>query len=210
MKDVPVLVFGAGGHGRVVADIVRASGWKLEGFLDDDANKSSTTISGLPIFAADEWLRSGTLCRIILGIGDNRARETVAQRVRRAGMTVASAIHPSAVVSAHAHIGEGAVVMPAAVLNTQCRVGEGAIINTAAVVEHDVEIGRFAHMSSNCTAGGGARIGDRTLIGMAATVLPGKRVGCNCIVGAGAVVTRDIDDFQIAYGVPAKVHRANR
>jgi UDP-N-acetylbacillosamine N-acetyltransferase len=160
----------------------------------------------LPVFAADEWLESGADCRVALGIGDNRAREAVAKRVRKMGATLVSAIHPSAVISASAQIGEGVVIMPGAVLNSGCRVGEGAIINTGAVVEHDVQIGRFAHVSSNSTAGGGAQIGNYSLIGLAATVLPGRRVGNHCIIGAGAVVAEEVQDGQAASGVPARVH----
>jgi sugar O-acyltransferase (sialic acid O-acetyltransferase NeuD family) len=209
MNPLRVVVFGAGGHGRVVADIVRACGWKLEGFLDDDAAKGAI-VSGSPVFVADEWLGSGADCRVALGIGDNRARDAVAKRIRKTGATLVSAIHPSVVISASAQIGEGVVIMPGAVLNSGCRVGEGAIINSGAVVEHDVQIGRFAHVSSNSTAGGGAQIGNYSLIGLAATVLPGRRVGSDCVVGAGAVVADEVQDGQVAYGVPARVHVKKR
>jgi sugar O-acyltransferase (sialic acid O-acetyltransferase NeuD family) len=205
MNPLRVVVFGAGGHGRVVADIVRACGWKLEGFLDDDP-KNNVPVLGSPVFVADEWLGSGADCGLALGVGDNRAREAVAKRIRKMGATLVSAIHPSAVISASAQVGEGVVMMPGAVLNSGCRVGEGAIINTGAVVEHDVQVGRYAHVSSNSTAGGGAQIGDYSLIGLAATVLPGRRVGNGCIIGAGALVAEHVQDGQLAYGVPERVH----
>lgn len=208
MNTVPIFVFGAGGHGRVVAEIVLACGWTVHGFLDDAAEKHAATILGLPMCGADEWLRSGARGRIALGIGDNRAREAIAERIRSAGASLISAVHPTAVVSPSAKLGEGVVVMAGAVLNAACWIGDGAIINTGAVIEHDVRVGNYAHVSSNCTTGGGAQIGDRALIGLAASVLPSKRVGSDSVVGAGAVVTRDIGDGEVAYGIPARIqHR---
>jgi sugar O-acyltransferase (sialic acid O-acetyltransferase NeuD family) len=210
MNTAPIFVFGAGGHGRVVAEIMLACGWNLQGFLDDAAEEHASTMFGLPVRNADHGLKSGPRGRVALGIGDNGAREAIAERVRNAGGSLISAVHPSAIISPSANLAEGVVVMAGAVLNAECRIFEGAIINTGAVIEHDVQVGRYAHVSSNCTTGGGAQIGDRALVGLGAVVLPGKRIGSDSLIGAGAVVTSDIGDGEVAYGVPARVQRRNR
>lgn len=201
-----VVIYGAGGHGKVVAEILVTSGHNVVAFIDDNAVLSGATILSRPVFAANEWLVSHSGAEIALGIGDNHARERAAERVKGRGCTLIGAIHPRAIISRAARIAHGAAIMPAAVLNPDCEIGEGAIINSAAVVEHDVVIGRFAHISPNSAIGGGARIGAFAQIGMGANVLPGKQVGASCMIGAGAVVVDDIAEGKIAYGVPARVH----
>jgi sugar O-acyltransferase (sialic acid O-acetyltransferase NeuD family) len=200
-----VVVYGAGGHGKVVGEILAAMGRSFDGFIDDDVALFGKTVLGLRISAADEWLKAHPGSRIALGIGDNRAREQSARRVNQHGCVVVSAIHPAATVSKSAIVAEGVVIMAIAVLNADCRVAEGAIINTGAIVEHDVHIGRYSHISPNAVMGGGSRVGAYAHIGMSASILPLKRVGEGCIIGAGAVVVEDVPDGQIAYGVPARI-----
>jgi sugar O-acyltransferase (sialic acid O-acetyltransferase NeuD family) len=203
--DNKVVVYGAGGHGKVVAEIVVASGRTLDGFIDDNSALSATSVIGVPVFAAMDWLALHPGATVLLGIGDNCARARTASLVKRHGCKLAIAVHPAATVARCAKLAEGTVVMPAAVLNPDCEIGEGAIINSGAIVEHDVHIDRYAHLSPNCAVAGGARIGAYSHIGIGASVLPLKRVGANCIVGAGAVVIDDIADNQVVFGVPAKV-----
>jgi sugar O-acyltransferase (sialic acid O-acetyltransferase NeuD family) len=202
--DNKVVVYGAGGHGKVVAEIFVASGRTLDGFIDDNFALSETTVIGVPVFPATDWLSVHPGATVLLGIGDNCARERAASLVKRHGCKLAIAIHPAAAIARSAKIAEATVIMPAAVLNPDCEIGEGAIINSGAIVEHDVRVDRYAHLSPNCAIGGGAQIGAYSHVGMGAIVLPLKRVGANCIVGAGAVVIDDIADNQMVYGVPAK------
>lgn len=198
-------VYGAGGHGKVVAEVLAAMGAALVGFIDDNPALQGTAVLKLPVFAAGEWLGLHSGASVALGIGDNSSRERAALALKQQGCKLVIAIHPSAIIAKSAVIGEGAVIMPSAVLNPDCTVGEGAIVNTGAVVEHDVRVGRYAHLSPNCTIGGGAQIGEYSHIGMSASVLPLRRVGANCVIGAGAVVIDDIFDGQIALGVPARI-----
>ena len=200
-----VVVYGAGGHGKVVAEIVAAMGEALVGFIDDNPTLQGTTVLKLPVFAAREWLALHSGASVALGIGDNSSRERAALALKQQCFKLMIAIHPSAIIAKSAVISKGAVIMPSAVLNPDCTVGEGAIVNTGALVEHDVRIGRYAHLSPNCTIGGGAQIGEHSHIGMSASVLPLRRVGANCVIGAGAVVIDDISDGRIALGVPARV-----
>jgi len=198
------VVYGAGGHGKVVAEVLIASGRKLDGFIDDNPVLDNTLVLGLPVFIAGDWLSSHRDANVALGIGNNSARQSTASRVRQHGCKLVTGIHPAATVAGSAKIAEGVLVMPAAVLNPDCSIEEGAIINTGAIVEHDVHIGRYAHLSPNCATGGGAQIGDYSHIGMGANILPLKRIGKNCVIGAGAVVIDDVADGQVACGVPAR------
>jgi len=201
-----IVVYGAGGHGKVIAEVLAACRRSIQGFIDDNESLIGSSTLGLPVYAAGEWLRFQPGAQVALGVGNNLAREQLAMRVKQSGCTLLTVVHPRAIVARSARIGEGAGIMPTAVLNPDCEIGEGAIVNTGAIVEHDVQVGRYAHLSPNSAAGGGAQIGAYAQIGMGASVLPLKKVGINCVIGAGAVVVSDISEGQIAYGVPAKVH----
>ena len=200
-----VVVYGAGGHGKVVADLLAVSGYTIMGFIDDDPALVGATIIGVPVSAAADWLGWHPDAEVALGIGDNQARDRAALCIKQHRGSLLTVVHPAAIISRNAKIGDGTVIMPAVVLNADSEVGEGAIINTGAIVEHDVTVARYAHLSPNCTTGGGAHIGAYTQIGMGASVLPLKRVGANCVIGAGSVVADDIPDDSIAFGIPAKI-----
>lgn len=207
-----IVVYGASGHGKVVADILsNIDEGSLAGFVDDRRELSGTTVMGKPVLGDGEWLlQPGRSLRVALGIGDNQARRRVAARCAAAGVDLVTAIHPSAVVASTARIGLGTVVMAGAAINPDADVGSAAIINTGAVVEHDVVVGEFAHMSPNAAAGGAARIGSLAHLGLGAVVLPLVTIGDNTIVGAGAVVNRDLPANVVAVGVPARVIRQLR
>ena len=214
MNQIPpncqVFVYGASGHGKVVADILLASRVPVAGFIDDSFAGESGNILGLKVLGTGEWLvgqsQSGTVA-VALGIGDNAARQKVAKRCVDQGIQLITAIHPSAVLAASARIGRGAVVMAAAVINPDAEVGAGAIVNTAAVIEHDCRVGEFSHLSPNAAMGGCAGLGDLSWLGIGATIIHGVKVGANTIVGAGAVVVRDLPDGVVAMGVPARIYR---
>jgi len=114
MTEAIVVVYGAGGHGKVVAEILLACGRRLDGFIDDNASLRGSSVLGLPVFSADEWLRSHTHASVALGVGINVAREQVAMRVKHSGSTVLTVVHPGAFVARSARIGEGAAIMPGA------------------------------------------------------------------------------------------------
>lgn len=205
-------LYGAGGHGKVVAHVARAAGWEVVAWVDDGVARAEG--AGAPrapdpreplTWAAFEARRRELGVRhVALAIGDNASRERVHARVVAAGLRVVSLVHPSAVVAPDAVVGEGAVVMPGAILNPDCAVGPGAIVNSGAVVEHDCRVGPYAHLSPNAALGGGATVGARTHVGLGAAVLPGVAVGADVRVGAGAVVHRDVEDGLTVAGVPAR------
>jgi sugar O-acyltransferase (sialic acid O-acetyltransferase NeuD family) len=199
-----VVVYGAGGHGKVVADVVLAMGaHEIVGFVDDRAG-AARTVLGMPLLGGGDWLEREGDVAVALAIGSNQARKAAAERCLACGATLLTAVHPRATIAPSARLERGVVVMAGAVINPDAVVGEGAIVNTGAVVEHDVVLGPFALLSPNATTGGAARIGALAHVGLSATVLPGVSVGANVVVGAGAVVIRDVAPGESVVGVPAR------
>ncbi len=201
-----IAVLGAGGHGRVVADIAMSNGLSVVAFIDDAPAKSGTLVWAIPVLSLDEFL-AGEMSRgtaVALGIGDNGGRERAAQRIRSRAVELATLVHPTAAVARTARLGAGSVVMAKAAVNPDARLGDGCIVNTGAVVEHDCVLGAFAHLSPNAALGGGVVIGARTHLGLGAVVLPLVNVGTDVRVGAGAVVNRDVSDGLTVAGVPAR------
>lgn len=205
----PLVVYGAGGHGKVVADAARSQGLEVLGFLDDDPSRVSRRVLGeLAVLGDASWLAGRPSVRVALGIGDNEVRRGLTERLRAGGARLAAVTHRSAVVAPTAQVGAGVVVLACAVVNPDARVGEGAILNTGAIVEHDVQIGAYAHVSPNAALGGGASLGAGAHLGIGAQVSPLCSIGAQTIVGAGAVVVRDLPERVVAYGVPARVRRS--
>lgn len=205
-------VYGAGGHGKVVADVVlRADLSGLRGFIDDACTKPQPAGPlGLPLLGSGAWLAERAQrmrIAVALGLGDNRLRQRVAQRCLAWGIVLASPVHPRAAVAPSARLGAGTVIMAGAAVNPDATLGAGVIINTGAVVEHDNEIGDYAHLSANATTGGQVRVGALAQLGLGAVVLPRLSVGCGSIVGAGAVVVADLPEHVVAVGVPARILR---
>ncbi len=211
MKSIKIFVYGASGHGKVVADILIAKKEKrFAGFVDDRDQLAGTEVIGYPVLGNGEWLhRLKTKHRVavVLGVGNNCSRRQLAQRCAVLNIQILTAIHRAAVVASSAELGRGTVVLAGAVINSAARLGEGVIVNTGAVVEHDVEIGNYAHVSPNASLGGASRLGEISHLGLGAVVLPGVSVGSECIIGAGAVVLKDLPNRIVAVGVPARILR---
>lgn len=207
-NKVRVLIYGAGGHGVVVAEVLRCSGaCDLVGAIDDDPSLWGTTISQLNVLGGKDWIFESCRDRsfqIALGIGDNGVRREVAQRCVAAGFKLFKAVHPSAMIARTASLGDGVTVMPGVVVNPNAVIGEGTILNSAAVVEHDNKIGSFAHIAPRAATGGNVTIGELAHVGLGAVILEGRTVGAYTLVAAGAVVNKDILPGVLAMGVPAR------
>jgi len=204
-----VAVYGSGGHGKVVADIVGAmKGHEVVAYLDDDAAKDQQRIGALEVRATRDRLvelaAELKIKGVALGIGDNTDRARVAERIRSANLTVMKAIHPRAVVAPSVTIAEGVVIMAGAVVNPYTRLEEGVCVNTSASVDHDCLVHRYAHIWPGAHVAGSVDIGEFSYIGMGASVLQNLRIGKNVTVGAGAVVVRNLADGITAVGVPAR------
>jgi UDP-N-acetylbacillosamine N-acetyltransferase len=202
------VVYGAGGHGSVVADAARSAGFDVLGFLDDRRAVGEVLRLG-SVLGGSGWWRQHPLVGVVPAVGDNAARKRLVLQLSADGIVATTIIHPSSVVSTSASLQPGVVVLALAVVNTGAQVGLGAIINSGAIVEHDVSVGDFAHVSPNATLAGGAVLGALSHLGAGACVLPGVKVGQNCVVGAGAVVTREIPAGSVCTGIPARVKRTS-
>ena len=188
-----VVIIGAGGHGKVVADIINAAGDKVVGFLDDkDGAGALGRISDYTKYSD---------CLFIVAIGNAEIRERITKEL---DVNWYTAIHPSAVISPSAKIGEGTAIMANAVINACSVVGKHCIINTGAIVEHNNEIGDYAHISVGAKLGGTVRIGKSTWIGMGATIINNSSICDSCMIGAGAVVIKDIEVSGTYIGVPIR------
>lgn len=208
-----ILIWGGGGHGKVVADLVRACGHDLAGFVDRDEAKLGRKVEpggAKVVLLEEEFLRRVgdtegvpfSANAVALALGENSVRQA---GLRSLGdCCVPALIHHSATISPSAMVGRGSVVLPGAVINAASQIGKGAIINSAAVVEHDCIISDAAHVSPRAVLAGGVHVGERSWIGAGATVIEGIDVGADVTVGAGAVVIADVPSGEMVVGVPAR------
>ena len=211
MNKRRIFVYGAGGHGKVVSDIMLSKGEsEFAGFADDREALWGTRVMGFPVFGNGEWLRQESLhsrIAVALGVGANQSRHEFIACCSQSEIEILTAVHPGAMVSKSARLSQGTVVMAGAVINPEARVGFGVIVNSGAVVEHDVNIGDYAHVAPRAALAGASHLGSFSHLGLGAVVLQSIYIGSHTIVGAGAVVTRNLPDQVLAIGVPARIHR---
>jgi sugar O-acyltransferase (sialic acid O-acetyltransferase NeuD family) len=194
-----ILIVGAGGHGKVVADVVRLGGaFEIAAFADEKATQRDGDLHlGVRVLAGDGALARARELGVgwaIVAFGDCKARLGCYERLRAHGFEIGSAVHPRAVVASDVAVGAGTVVGAGAVVNPAARVGDAVIVNTNAVVEHDCVLDDGVHVDAGAVVGGGTRIGRATWVGMGATIMKGLRVGAHAHIAPGAVVTRDVPD----------------
>ncbi len=197
-----VIVIGGGGHAKVVIDCIESMGDTVVGILDD-ALPVGTKVQNIPVLGKVLECVGYTDYKLIIAIGNNliRARLSVILEGKADWYT---AVHPSAVVSRYAHIGEGSVVLANAVVNASARIGAHCIINTSAVVEHDNFIDDFVHISPSASLGGTVKIGKLTHVGIGSVVKNNIEICEDCIIGAGAVVVKNITEEGTYVGIPAR------
>ncbi len=202
-----LLILGAGGHAKVVLTTALEAGWEVLALLDDNPTKWGERLLGIPVHGPLRAILGEKEVWGIIAIGDNHQRRRLAQELK--GVRWATLIHPRAYVHPSVHIGEGTVVFAGAVIQPAARLGSHVIINTGAIIEHDVLVEDFAHLAPGVRLAGGVQVGEGCLVGIGAVALPGVKIGKRTIVGAGSVVTKDLPERSLAYGVPAQVRRKN-
>jgi sugar O-acyltransferase (sialic acid O-acetyltransferase NeuD family) len=201
-----LVVFGSGGHAKVVIEAVlaRTPGRQIV-LLDDNPAAAGRTLLGISVSGTRDWLASnlpGT--PVALAVGDNRARAALLRWLVDQRREVETVIHPSAVVGATVEIGTGAFVAAGAILIADARVGDAVIINTGATIDHDCEIGEAAHIAPGVRLCGNVRVGAHSLIGVGTAVRPGITIGADVVVGAGSAVVTDLPDAGVYAGCPAR------
>ena len=198
-----VVIIGASGHGKVIADIVQRSGDKIIGFLDDNVPTGSSFI-GYPVLGTTEdYKKYAATATFVIAIGNAAIREKIAGKLE--GVCWYTAVHPTAVISdLGTKIGEGTVIMANAVINPGSWIGKHCIINSCAVVEHDNRIEDYVHISVGAKMAGTVSVGKSTWVGIGASVKNNISICDDCMIGAGAVVVKDISEKGTYVGVPAK------
>lgn len=198
----------------MVIEILRlVGGYDLVGLLDVDPALWGSEVLGVPVLGDDALLTKiydQGVRTAFIGVGTvkrSEPRRRLYEQVRQAGFEIAGAVHPQAIISPTAKIGDGPTIMAGAVINPDASVGDNVIINTGAIIEHDCMIGNHVHVATGARLAGSIKIGDGAHIGIGATIREGIRIGRGSVVGAGAVVVRDVPDEVLVVGVPAKIKR---
>lgn len=201
MKNV--VIIGASGHGKVVADIIQKSKDRVVGFLDDNPYMETTYI-GLPVLGTvNDYTKYKEYAEFVIAIGNASIREKIANSLKN--VVWYTAIHPTAILSdIGVTIGKGSVVMANAVINSDSHIGNQCIINTGAIVEHDNQIDDYVHVSVGVRLAGTVKVGKSTWIGIGAVVKNNVNICSNCMIGAGAVVVDDVKEAGTYVGVPAR------
>lgn len=200
-----LVIIGAGGHGKVIADLALKNGYTDIAFVDDNAVGECL---GYPIIGTGETaehLDDGKT-DFVIAVGNNEVRKKIAELHN---VNWVSLVHPSAQIGTNVNIGIGTVVMAGAIINSCATVGKHCIINSCAVVEHDNMIEDYVHISPNAALGGTVRVGEKTHIGIGATVKNNIEICENCTIGAGAVVVKNIREPSTYIGIPAKKSGGN-
>ena len=195
-----LIIIGAGGHGKVIADNAIKNGYTDICFVDDHA---TGTCMGFPIVGtgADVSSLDDGKTDFIIGVGNNEIRKRIAQAHDVNWVTL---VHPSAQIGACVSIGKGTVVMAGAIINPCASIGEHCIINTGAIVEHDNVVEDYVHISPNAALGGAVQVGNLTNVGIGAVVKNNIAICDHCVIGAGAVVVKEIKDSGTYVGVPSR------
>jgi acetyltransferase EpsM len=196
-----LVLWGAGGHGKVVLEVARAmGGFGIISFIDDVFRGGEVLEAGRYL----ESLKHEVSARYVVSIGRNEMRAACFLRALDGGLLPVTLVHPSAVISQSARIEDGTVIMPRVVINAGARIGRNCIVNTAAIVEHDCRVDDHVHLSPGVLLGGGVTVHAYAHVGMGSIALPGVEIGEGSIVGAGAVVLDAVAARATVTGIPAK------
>lgn len=199
-----LLIIGASGHGKVVADIaLKMNKWQSVVFLDDD--ESLRTSMGIEVIGesneAFELLKDYDIC---VAIGNNSIREKLHLELESKGASLPVLIHPTAVIGEEVNVGSGTVVMAGVVINCCTKIGKGCIINTGSTIDHDNVIGEFTHISPGVHLAGTVKVGKSTWIGVGSIVSNNVNIIGGCKIGAGAVIVKDLKKAGTYVGIPVR------
>lgn len=201
MKEL--IILGAGGHGRVVADVALADcSYQNISFLDDHPEKSK--LSKLVIGKLMDYKKWIDTADFFVALGNSKLRQQFMEMLKKDHANIATLFHPSVIIGSGVELGEGTVIMPGAIINSGSVIGDGVIINTASSVDHDCVIGDYSHVAVGAHLAGTVEVGKHTWIGAGATVSNDVKITDGCMIGAGAVVVKNIMEAGTYVGVPAR------
>lgn len=204
MRKNKILIVGASGHGKVIADIaIKMKLWNEVSFLDD--NKSLKFVMGLKVIGnTTSILKYSDEYDIFIGIGDNSKRKILHEILKSHGIIIPTLIHPGSIIADNVQIGSGTVVMAGAVVNCCTSIGESCIVNTGSTIDHDNIIDDYVHISPGSHLAGTVKIGTGSWLGIGSIVSNNVTIGKNCNIGAGSVVIKDIHERGTYIGVPVR------
>ncbi len=208
MENKSIIIIGAGGHAKVIIDIIKNENKEIFGIFDDDEKKHGITILGVKVIGniKDLFDLEGDFS-FVIGIGDNYSRKKIADLLYYKGLEFAKAIHPSSIIGEDVEVGEGTVIMANTVINSGTRIGKHCIINTSVSIDHDNEIEDYVHFSPNSTTGGTVKVGSHTWVGLGTKIINNITIGQDVIIGAGSVIINDIKSVVLVVGVPGKIKK---
>jgi sugar O-acyltransferase (sialic acid O-acetyltransferase NeuD family) len=200
-----VIIIGAGGHGKVVADILQLQNVPIKGFLDDEPTTWNTMVLGLPVLGPIDQYREFAPDGLIMGIGSNSLREQIVELLEPGAINLwMNAIHPTATVARSVELGCGVVMAAHTVVNPDAKIGNHVVVNTGATVDHDCIIGDYSHIAPGVHLAGNTRIGTGVLLGIGSQTIPNCCIADYAIIGAGATVVDNVPANVIAIGTPAR------
>lgn len=210
-EHLGIIIIGAGGHSKVVLDVVLSAGFEVLGFVDDRLELKGKEIHGRCVVGNLSWIEEHfeEIEGAIVAIGNNTIREKIYNQMCSMDLTLIFAVHSSAVVSRTVSIGNGTVIMPNATINIDTEIGENVIINTSASIDHDCVIEDHCHIAPGVRLAGGVRVGRGSFLGIGTVATPGVIIGENVTAGAGSVIIENVPDGVTVAGVPARVIREN-
>ena len=197
-----LIIIGASGHGKVVADIAVLNGYEDIVFLDN--NLKIKVCAGYPVLGSD-MMTAELEGEVFVAVGNAEQRKRLMERYPKRSFP--TLIHPSAVVAKDVEIGEGSVVMAGTVINSGAKIGRGVIVNTSSSIDHDCVVKDYCHIAVGAHLSGTVVVGSETWIGAGAIVSNNVNICCGCMIGAGAVVIRDIGIQGTYVGVPARKNK---
>jgi sugar O-acyltransferase (sialic acid O-acetyltransferase NeuD family) len=200
------------GQAGVILDVLdELGGYEVVGFVDSTPELQNTSVKDIPVVGLTEDLDTLDLTtnKIHIAIGNNIVRYKLFKLLKKRNFKLITIIHPGAVVSRNAVVGEGSFIGPLAVVNCGVEIGCVSFVNTGAIIEHDNKIGNAVHIAPGVLTGGRVRVDDYSFVGLGATVIPDVRIGSGVMIGAGATVTKDVPPNTTMIGYAAKVHYKN-
>ena len=195
-SNIPIIILGAGGHAKVIAEALIQAGFKVKGLTSPDKSRN-VTFFGLKVLGTDEILSNFSPSEVMLanGIGTlpgGKLRWKLAKRMRENGFVFTQVIHPSSVVALDVELAEGVQIMAGSVIQTNVRIGQDSIINTGTLIDHDCQIAENCHIAPGVVCSGGVKIGKGTHLGTGTTVIQNISIGRNTVIGAGTTIYKNV------------------